>query len=305
MALAILAYQEYTTDLRLKAQMFDPNTGLQRELADAQKSIKGLRDQLASLKAARQRTRATSEDDGAGGPGRNWGNRRAQIQALMDSPQFQALRALQSKSQLDGRYADLFKQLNLSPQQLEQFKSLLVQRQDAATDAAQAARQNGISPRSDPQAWQSAIAAATGDIDNQIKTDLGDSGYSAYQSYQQSAPQRATVTQLQQSLSYTSAPLTDAQSQQLVALMQQNSPSSGQQQFVFGGGPFGGGGPGGGGPGGGGPPAQISNDVITQASNFLNPTQVAALQQLQQTQQAGQQMRQLMQAQFQNRGSGQ
>lgn len=299
-ALAILAYQEYTSNLRLRALMFDPSTGLKRELADAEKTVKDLRDQLAAMRAnlARRTAERRDEGEGAGGPG-NRSARRAQFQALMDSPQFQALMTLQAKSRLDGQYAALFKELtqqyNLSPQQLDQFKSLLVQRQEAQRDAVQAARQNGISPQSDPQAWQAAMAAATGDIDNQIQSDLGDGAYSAYQNYQQTASQRATVTQLQQSLSYTSTPLSDAQSQQLVTLLQQSGGSPAGRNFGYGG-PFGG--------GGGAPQAQITPEVISQASSFLNPSQVAALQQLQQAQQAQQQMGQLIRAQFQNRTNG-
>jgi hypothetical protein len=301
-ALAIVAYQEYTANLRLRAEMFDPSTGLKRELADAQKTTRDLRDQLAAMRANLARRMAERGDEGrgpgAGGPG-NRSARRAQFEALMDSPQFQALMSLQAKSRLDGQYADLFKELtqqyNLSPQQLDQFKNLLVQRQEAQRDAVQAARQNGISPQTDPQAWKEAMTAATGDIDSQIQSDLGSGAYSAYQTYQQTASQRATVTQLQQSLSYTSAPLTDAQSQQLVTLLQQSGGSSTGRNFAYGG-PFGG--------GAGGPQAQITPDVISQASSFLNPSQVAALQQLQQAQQAQQQMGQLIRAQFQNRTNG-
>lgn len=308
-ALGIVAYRQYIANLRLQAEVSDPKTGLERELADAEKTIKELRDQLAAMRrtrANRSRALADGGPDGAGDGGPNGRqDRRAAMRALFDSPQFQALRAVQQKTQLDARYADLFKQLvqqyNLSPQQLDQFKSLLVQRQQATMDAAQAARQNGISPQSDPQAWQDALASATSDIDSQMKSDLGDAGYNAYQTYQQTAPQRNTVNQLQQSLSYTASPLTDAQSQQLVSLLQQTG-SSGNGGGGFGGGMGGGGW---GGPaGGGGGTAQITQQVIAQAGSFLSPAQVSALQQLQQAQQAQQQMGQLMRAQFQNRQGG-
>ena len=48
---------------------------------------------------------------------------------MMSNPQLAKLITLQQKAMLDGTYAALFKSLNLSPDQLEQLKNLMVQRQ--------------------------------------------------------------------------------------------------------------------------------------------------------------------------------
>jgi hypothetical protein len=303
--LGLVCLRLYRTNLALSTRLLDPKTGVQKELDDANATIKHLRDQVAALRADRRARVANGGPDEPGEPRpggqNNRADRRAAFQALMESPQFQALRSIQEKVQLDSRYADLFKQFaqqyNLSPQQIDQFKGLLVARQQAQTDAAQAARQNGINPRSDPDAFQAAMNSATGDIDSQMKSDVGDAAYGAYQTFQQTAPQRQVVTQLQQSLSYSSVPLSDSQSQQLVSLLQQSGGGSGGN--VGFGGVWGGGGP-----GGNGPPAQITNAEVTQAATFLNSSQVSALQQIQQAQQAQQQMGQLMRAQFRNGQNG-
>jgi len=303
---AVLAYQQYLQLIALKAKLGGPNAGLEKQLADDEKLIKSLRAQLAAL--GRGRSVGSLADgagpDGAGGAadqargGR--GARGEAMRAIFNSPQFQALRAMQEKAQLDARYAALFKQLNLNPAQVDQLKNLLVAKQQAAGDAYQAAIANGINPRTDPTAFQAAVASAQSDADQQIQTALGDSGYAQYQQYQQTMPERTTATQLQTALSYSSTPLTDAQSQQLVALMQTEASSAGSTATTAAGGGFG---PGGGGQGGGNQGAAITADTISQAASFLSATQVQALQQLQATQQAQQQMQQLMRSANQNRGT--
>lgn len=300
-----LAFREYLDEAALRAQILDPNTGLQKRYDDAMKTIQRLRDQLAALRRAQGAAAVAADDaggpnDAAQGPRRDRGNfaqRRAAMQALFNSPQFQALRALQDKAGLDQRYAALFRELaqnGTSAQQIDQLKNLLVQRQEAMMDAMQAARQNGINPRTDSADFQQAVNDATSSVDSQIQSALGSAAYAQYQQYQQTLPEQATVSQLQQSLSYSGSPLSDAQAQQLVQLLQQSqgpSASGGNVTFVYGGGPgrfFGGGGG-----------ASITQQALAQAAGFLTPTQVQALQQMQQQQQAQQQMQQLIRSTFQ------
>src|SRR4051812_32869569 len=59
--------------------------------------------------------------------------------ALLANPEMQKLMAVQQKGALDSRYSSLFKQLNLSPADLEKFKNLLVEKQSAAMDVMAAA----------------------------------------------------------------------------------------------------------------------------------------------------------------------
>jgi len=105
------------------------------------------------------------------------------------------------------------------------------------------------------------------------------------------------VTQLQQRLSYSSAPLTDQQSNQIIALLAVNAPQPTQGSGLSnsavaaainpngGTGPF---------RTGGGVP--ITDDVIASSQGILNTTQVEALTELQEEQQAQAKLRAQMRA---------
>jgi len=60
------------------------------------------------------------------------------------------------------------------------------------------------------------VGAAEKNVDNQIGALLGESGFKQFNEYQATVPARNTVTILSQALSFTSAPLTDLQSEQVV-----------------------------------------------------------------------------------------
>jgi hypothetical protein len=319
---------------------------LQARLWKAEQRAKELEDQLA----ARRNTAVANADAGdaeenppgetntrrgrrgqGGGPGGPGGL--TNLMAVMERPEVQKLMAIQQKGQLDSRYASLFKSLNLSPEQLDKFKTLLVEKQSAMQDVMAAARAQGIDPREDPEGFRKMIRDTQAEVDNSIKEVVGEAGYAQYQNYQQTMPQRSVVNQLQQSLSYTNAPLTDAQAEQLVQILAQTSPKNGQGgnrgepmvEMNMGVGIMGGPpvsvafstaestGPGGrvagggdrvttfamGNPGfGGGNNATITNEAINQASSVLSAPQVQGLQQLQQQQQAQQQLQQTMRQSF-------
>jgi hypothetical protein len=199
--------------------------------------------------------------------------------AFMDNPEVQKLLSIQQKAGLDSRYAALFKQLNLSPADLDKFKNLLVEKQATVRDAVTAARAQGVSTGDNRDALRQVITNAQDEVDDNIKTVLGDDAYSQYQTYEQTQPERNLVTQLQQRLSYSATPLTDDQANQVIAIMAANAPQPSSNSGGTGGGfgPLGGG-------RNGGPP--ITDAVVAAAQGVLNDTQVAALTQLQQEQQA-------------------
>ena len=94
-------------------------------------------------------------------------------------------------------------------------------------DAVAAAREQGINPRADPVAFNQAISDAQAAVDAQIQSTLGDAGFAQYQQYVQTMPERNTVAQVQQSLSYTGTPLTNDQQNQLVSVLAQYAPTGG------------------------------------------------------------------------------
>jgi hypothetical protein len=236
------------------------------------------------------------------------------IRDLMTKPEFQAMLNLQQQPAIDGRYAALFKTLNLQPEQVDRLKSLLAERSTTVMDVMAAAREQGIDPRQNPEEFQKLIRDAQNETNNSIKSVIGDAGFAQLTNYEQTLPQRAVVNQLEQRLSYTNTPLTPTQSEQLVQILATNSP-----QRPPDGPPMGGGGPP---PGRGGPDiggmimgvlgpgaapmvgmieagrgsgtAPVTTAAVAQAQTILSPPQTLALQQIQQQQQSQQQLRQLV-----------
>lgn len=280
---------EHMQLVALRSRVAVDDAALQKRLADASGRIKALRDQLAVQRRGSQGA-AGDAAEASRGPTLVRGGPMAAFRTTFNDPNFQKLAAVQSKVQLDSRYADLFRaliqQYHLSAEQLDQLKNLLVQRQQSVMDAMEAMRDQGIDPRSDPATFNQALNDAQNSVDQQIQADLGDSAYSAYQQYQQTLPERGVVTQLQQALSYSSSPLTADQANQLISLLAQNAPAQPGVNVLMG-------------PGGvnvGSPATPISDQAITQAQSFLSAAQVQALQQIQAAQQAQQQMMQMMRA---------
>jgi hypothetical protein len=284
-----LAWMQYQELIKLKAELLDPNerTDLQRRLEEARKRIRSMEDQLVALRGRPGEARVAEAGDRPDDQDR-WAGRRNGFLAVMNDPKVQKLMAIQQKGLLDAHYAALFKSLNLSPQQLDQFKDLLVQKQQALMDAITAAREQGINPRTDPTAFNEAISDAQASVDSQIQAALGDAGFAQYQQYVQTLPDRNTVNQLQQALSYTGTPLSDDQASQMIQLLASTSQRSGNGAV----------GTGGGGPGailgGGNQTARISDEAVTQASGVLSAPQIQALQQLQLQQKTQAQIQQAM-----------
>jgi hypothetical protein len=206
----------------------------------------------------------------------------------------QRLLATQQRGALDARYAALFKSLNLSPAQLEQFKNLLVEKRTAVADVMAAARSQGLTGRDNRDELRALVQNAQNEVDNSIRATIGDAAYQQYQSFEQTQSQRTVVSQLQQRLSYTDAPLTDAQTEQLVQVLatttDQKNPNAGGVRTPAG--RIGLGGSGG---------AQITDAAVAQSATVLSTAQQQALQQLQAEQQAQAQLAKLLRDQFQRR----
>ena len=249
---------------------------------------------------AKANTAASRTNDGQPPAGQPGNTRRPDgpFFRAIDNPDYQTLMNLTQKGMLDGRYAALFKQLGLTPRQLEQFKELLVEKQTAALDVLAAARSQGLNMRDDRDAVQQLISSTQADLDESIKAALGADGYATYQEFEQSQPTRAVVSQLEQRLSYGSAPLTEAQNRQMVQILAETGQAGGANAVRTAtpalriGGPMAGANPQMGATfamvtGGG---VLITDETVARSQSVLSPAQVAALQEIQQEQQAGAQL---------------
>jgi hypothetical protein len=316
---AAYAWKQYQELIQLRAAALgtDERSDLQKRLWAAEKRAKDLADQLA---AARTRGEEASDEnaDPANPDNANRGNRGSRgpigpggrggdFMAAMQKPEIQRLLATQQKAQLDARYASLFKNLNLTPAQLEKFKNLLVERQTSMMDVMTAAREQGVNPRTDPKGFQQLLAGTQAEIDASIKVAIGDDAFNKYKTFDQTAPQRGTTDQLSQRLSYSATPLTADQSAAMLKILSQTAPAraattagptmSANVTVIADAGPGAGrGGPGGsmnvvagfGGGAGGGASAPITDATINMAQGVLSGPQIEALKQLQAEQQAQQ-----------------
>lgn len=331
---ALLAWKQYGELIELRAAALDRSAreDFQKRIADLEKQNRELQDRLGSrgrrgLGGESGMASAGDTGEGQGGPGGprgRFGDGRgpdAAMRELMAKPEVQALMAQQQKAAVEGRYAALFKSLNLTPEQAEKLKTLLADRMNTGRDVAEAARAQGIDPRENRETFTKLLTDAQTTLDNSIKSVIGDQGYSQLQAYEQTMPQRNVVEQLQRQLAYSDSPLTAQQSEQLVQILSANAaPRTATDatqagvavrapDFVFsaGGGPGMGGPAGaimiGGGPGGGSS-ATITANAVAQAQTILNASQVSALQQLQQQQATQQQLQQVIRNTLSTQPSG-
>lgn len=294
-----VAWRQYQELITLRAAALNTNerADWQKRLWAAEKKTADLEHKIATQPRAAAPEPETAEaeparDDRARGPRFDRGG----FAAIMDQPEIQRLMALQQKSALDARYAQLFKSLNLTPEQLERFKNLLVERNTAMMDVLAASRQQGINPRADRDAFQKLVSDAQAQVDESIRSTLGDVGFQQYKNFEQTQPQRAVVNQLEQRLSYSSTPLSDDQANQLVNILAATSsaPAGGRNQTFFAG------------PAGAvaaaaglGGHVTITDATINQSLGVLAAPQIDALKQLQQEQQAQAELSAAMRRQFQ------
>jgi hypothetical protein len=220
------------------------------------------------------------------------------LAAMADLPEFQRMMALQQRGKVDEKYAALFKKLKLTPEEQSRLETLLADRQSAFTDALLAARDLGLTGK-EARDMASKVANTTQkDVTASIKDLLGPQRFGQLQNYEKTAPQREMVDQLAQRLSYTPTPLSARQQDQLVQALV-NPPQQKITTNAKGGqkitilpaaptmiAPL---------PGtvaglgiGSSSSVAISGAAVAQAQTFLSPQQLAALQRMQQEQQAQQ-----------------
>jgi hypothetical protein len=265
------AWKESQELAELRATAVDPaeRASLQKRVWDSEKHVRELESRVA-----RGQPVPVAPGAAAAGPTRGGGGLLSNVFDRMNDPEVQRLMAEQIRAQIERRYAKLFPQLNLPADKLEQFKTLLVDRQQSAMDVLATANEQGIS---DPRDFQKLVESSQADIDGQIKSTIGDADFAQFQGFNQSQAARGMVGQLQDSLRSTAAPLTGAQSDQLTQLMAQSRVA-----------------PDAGGPRGLNGPTVITDETITQSQAFLSAPQVQALQQMQQQQQANRRLQQMI-----------
>jgi hypothetical protein len=142
---------------------------------------------------------------------------------LLDSPEFFQLLALHRQASLDARFAGLFRQLGLNPEELAAFKRLLAEKENVALEvvAVNETQPDGPLP---PATLAAGVSAARAEVEAAIRQSLGGERYALYREYEQALPQRTIVAQLEQRLSYSATPLTPTQADALVRILATHAP---------------------------------------------------------------------------------
>ncbi|HEY4299671.1 MAG TPA: hypothetical protein VGM73_02275 [Candidatus Didemnitutus sp.] len=220
-------------------------------------------------------------DAGPDGPTGSWRPMASTGEAatVFSDHEFMSAYELYREGMLDLRYADLFRRLSLGPEALAAFKRLLAQKDSLALDVVAVTQSMQDAAGGGP--LPPAVRSAEAEIEQSIRSTLGDDRYDAYRDYEATMAQRATVSQLERRLSYSPAPLAPGQADALVKVLATNAPrDSGSTvpsiSFVVGNDPS------------GVMPVVnpdasglITDEAISEARQLLTPLQISALQALQ------------------------
>ncbi len=184
---------------------------------------------------------------------------------MMNNPEAQRLVSLQRKAQISSRYAGMFRTLELSPEQVERFKELLLERQNGDNDILAISLQNGINPLQNPAEYAALATGMHEEVEKKIESALGTEKYAKLANYQASQQNRAVVKQLEDSLSYSEEPLTREQRDQFQRVLVETGPTKA---------------------GMGNPNGTVTDKTTEQSKEFLGETQLKALEEIKQGQAA-------------------
>lgn len=138
----------------------------------------------------------------------------------------QKAQAAAARSGLEERYGGLFRRLGLPPADLEKLRDLLVERQLSTSDVMIVAQAHGIELEANYTRWKALNEKVGADVDENIRTALGDERYRVYQDYNVNASSYILLDQIERRLSDTGAPLQESQSEPLLRLLVDTAPSA-------------------------------------------------------------------------------
>ena len=205
---------------------------------------------------------------------------------LMENPEFIQALSRQQYGRLDARFGELFRELNLSVDELAAFKRLLVEKEAIALDVVTVSEALPGGPLA-PEALRLSVRGAQAEVEQAIHQSLGSERYAVYREYERTRAHRATVARLEERLSYTQTPLASDPAESLVKILAATSPAAANEpapvlSVVV---------------RTGVPEAvpllptnaatgRVTDEIIAQSESVLVPAQLQALRELQEEQQA-------------------
>lgn len=142
------------------------------------------------------------------------------LRAMLNNPGMREVMERQQALQIDVAYGRLFDQLQLSPQEREHFKKLLVERQKTQTDLGLKLLDGNLSSEQRQEIGREIDRQRTA-FDDTIRKFLNhEDDWQSFQGWEKSLPDRTQYEMLGKSLFASSAePLSGQQEQQLIDLM--------------------------------------------------------------------------------------
>ena len=194
--------------------------------------------------------------------------------AMMNNPRSLALYDNVYRAQVKRNYGDLFRKLQLPEDQLQSLQDLLVKRQNVSSDAILSAINQGFNPLQDKETFAKLQSAASTEVDVEVRGLLGSAQFREYSEYFSTEPQRNVVNQLRQALDYTSHPLSESQSAELIQVLKENKPSTSMPTATA--------------------PVVLNDQVMASAKSFLTEQQYAEIKALRLEQESGNELVEIM-----------
>lgn len=144
------------------------------------------------------------------------------LSGMMNNPQMKEMLRGQQRMMLDQLYAPLVKKLGLEPEEAAKFKDLML---DKAMKGAESAGSLLSSTGTNRTELLAGLAADQRASDEQIKTFLGDTRYAQLKEYEQTAAERMQLNMFKQQFGGETATISDDQTEQLLAFMQEEKRS--------------------------------------------------------------------------------
>ncbi|MFC1497930.1 hypothetical protein ACFLS1_05590 [Verrucomicrobiota bacterium] len=123
----------------------------------------------------------------------------AGIAKMMKNPGMKDMIRAQQKASMDISHASLFKYLELSEEDTETFKDLLLEKQMSLIDLSLGMMDGSVSPE-ERQESIIRIQELTSEFNDKIKTFLGEEDYKVYGEFEKTQPERMQVNLFNQSL---------------------------------------------------------------------------------------------------------
>lgn len=139
------------------------------------------------------------------------------LASMMNDPDVKKMIQEQQRAMIEPLYGPLIKQMNLSPEEADAFKKLLTDNMMKSTEQATSLFAGGSS--TNRQEVVAGLTAQQKAFDEEVKAMLGETRYQQYKDYQQTMGERAQLNAFRQQNAMSGAPLTEGQTEQLLALM--------------------------------------------------------------------------------------